>query len=514
MNGRRPRRLLRTLGALLASAFLVTAGVGWWAYRHLDGNIEAVPLDGRGGAARADSTGRTPVNILVIGSDGRTSEADCALGGGCARTGVQSGQNADVELLVHLSADRSNATVMSIPRDTVTRIPACEDAATGASEPGYRGQINSALRYGPACQVAAVHQLTGIPVDHFVQLDFAGVVTMSDAVGGVPVCVSDNVYDTYSHLKLAKGTHTLKGTAALEFVRSRHGFGDGSDLGRTLTQHLFLSAMIRQVKSAHTLANPAALYRLADAATKALTVDDGLGSVRKLAGLAVEFDKVPARRITFVTLQTDPDPADADRVVVAPGAQALLSAIADDRSLTTGADDGPGTPSATAPAPRPASSVPRSETPVSVENGTGIPGRAAAVASFLGSRGFGAAGRVGNAPAPAATSTLTYGPGLRDRARDAAAVLGLPGSRLEQGDTAGLTLVIGADWPRGDTFPGAAASAPADSGPAVAHAHAETADRTGQCAEVSPYRTVTLDGIVMTPSQAYARASGVPDSDA
>lgn len=106
-----------------------------------------------------------------------------------------------------------------------------------------------------------------MPIDHVVMVDFAGVIATSDAVGGVPVCVSANVYDPYSHLRLTRGTHTLQGRAALEFLRSRHGFGDGSDLGRTYAQHLFLSAMIRRMSSAGTLADPAAVYSLADAAT-------------------------------------------------------------------------------------------------------------------------------------------------------------------------------------------------------------------------------------------------------
>lgn len=246
----------------LSVLILATAGAGWWFYEHLNSNLHSVSLtDGTksdsAGKEKADAFGRTPINILVMGSDGRTSKSDCKLGGGCSQTGVQSGSNADVEMVMHISADRSNATVMSIPRDTVVSVPACKNTGTGISTSGYSGMINSALEYGPACQVATVHKLTGIPIDHFVKLDFSGVVTMSDAVGGVSVCVDHNVYDTYSHLKLAQGTHTLKGVAALEFVRSRHGFGDGGDLGRTYSQHLFLSSMIRKFKSAAPSPTPA-----------------------------------------------------------------------------------------------------------------------------------------------------------------------------------------------------------------------------------------------------------------
>ncbi|MYT03911.1 MULTISPECIES: LCP family protein, partial [Streptomyces] len=460
---------------------------------------------------KADAFGRTPINILVMGSDGRTSKADCKLGGGCSQTGVQSGNgNADVQMVVHISADRSNATVMSIPRDTMVDVPACKDSESGESTSGYYGQINSALRYGPACQVATIHQLTGIPIDHFVKLDFSGVVKMSDAVGGVSVCVDNNVYDTYSHLKLSRGDHTLKGQAALEFVRSRHGFGDGSDLGRTVSQHIFLSAMIRKFKSAGTLTDPTAVYDLADAATKALTVDDGLGSVKKLIGLAADVNKVPTKRMTFTTMQTAADPNDTNRVVVGAGAKALFSSIADDQSLTTGS----GKKSTAASATAKASAVPASRIAVTVENGTEITGRASVVANALTGQGFSSATTTANAPSPATTTMLTYGTGQKAEAQTVAKALGLRTSHLKEGTGTGLTLVIGGDWTSGTTFPGGSSSpAPADTKAAVSNAHAQTADEAKKCAQVSPYKTVSLNGVPMTPAQAYAAATDKKDSD-
>jgi LCP family protein required for cell wall assembly len=514
---RRGRRVLRIVGLCLAVLVLGTAGAGWWFYQHLNGNINSVSLDGKGGTEKVDAFGRTPINILVMGSDGRTSEADCKLGGGCSKTGVQTSSNADVQMVVHVSADRSNATVVSIPRDTMTNVPSCRDGETGRSTAGYYGQINSALQYGPACQVATVHQLTGIPVDHFVKLDFSGVVKMSDAVGGVSVCVSDDVYDTYSHLKLSKGAHTLKGVAALEFVRSRHGFGDGSDLGRTVSQHIFLSAMIRKFKSAGTLTDPTAVYDLADAATKALTVDDGLGSVKKLIALAADLNKVPSNRMTFTTMQTAPDPADSNRVVVGAGAKTLFATIADDQSLTTGSGSKSAAASATAgvTATATASAVPASQIAVTVQNGTGITGRASTVATALTDAGFGSGTTTANAPSAATTTTLTYGADQNAEAQTAAKALGLPSSHLRQGSGTGLTLVVGSDWPSGTTYPaGASSPAPADTKAAVSGAHAQTADQAKTCAKVSPYKTVSLNGVPMTPTQAYAAARGKADSDA
>ncbi|MFI1091572.1 LCP family protein [Streptomyces sp. NPDC020917] len=519
-RGSRPglRKFLRIAAICCAVLLLATAGAGYWLYQHLNGNITAVSLtDGAGkdsaGHEKADAFGRTPINLLVMGSDGRTTAEDCKLGGGCAKTGVQTGEHADVEMVVHISADRSNATVMSIPRDTVTDIPACTNPKTRTSTAGYHGMINSALSYGQACQVAAVHKLTGIPIDHFIQVDFSGVVQMSDAVGGVPVCVDGNVYDTYSHLKLSQGNHTLKGVAALEFLRSRHGFGDGSDLGRTYAQHLYLSSMIRKFKSAGTLTNPKALYDLADAATKALTVDTGLGSVSKLIGLADDLNKVPSKRITFTTMQTQTDPADANRVIVGAGAATLFSTIANDQSLTT-ASGGKST-AASATASPTATPVPASQIAVRVENGNGLPGRASGVATALVGKGFTQAVSAGNAPAHAAQSTLTYGPGQKEEAQSVAASLGLPASHLKQGTYRGLTLVVGQDWQSGTTFPGGTGKpAPADTQAALNNAHSQTADESGTCAKVSHYKTVEINGVPMTPGQAYAAAGTKPDSDA
>ncbi|WP_291520336.1 LCP family protein [Branchiibius sp. NY16-3462-2] len=316
---------------------LVAIGVtGGLLLHHLNGNIRTQTLVGAG-TAKEKQTG--PINILVMGSDTRDSEANCALGGGCAKTTATSntaaeaqGANADVIMIVHIAADRSNATVLSIPRDTVVKIPAC--TLDGKTIPARTDRINASLMGGPSCTAQTVGQLTGITINHFVVIDFAGVVTMSDAVGGVEVCVDNNVYDTYSHLKLAKGTHTLEGKAALEFLRTRHGFGDGGDVGRTIAQHLFLSSMIRQVESAATLANPVKVYNLADAATKAVTVDDDLGSVTALSSLLLEIKDIPSNRITFVTTPTDYNPANMNELILAPNAEALFKKIADDVSLS------------------------------------------------------------------------------------------------------------------------------------------------------------------------------------
>ncbi len=501
--------------ALVAVAFvLVLTGACAVLYLHLNGNIKGVPISGNGDE-KPDAFGRTPINVLMMGSDARNTAEDCKLGGDCGGGGA----NADVEMVVHVSADRSNATVMSVPRDTVTRLPACKDSQTGEAVPEQNGMINSALSHGPACQVAAVHTLTGIPIDHFMLVDFGGVVRMSDAVGGVPVCVSDNVYDPYSHLKLAKGTHTLKGVSALEFLRTRHGFGDGGDLGRTVGQHIYLSSMIRTLKDAGTLTDPGALYGLADAATKALTVDTGLDSITRLLGLANDLNKVPTDRITFTTMQTVPDPNNADRLVIAPAARNLLDAITNDQSLTTAGGGKSGAATATSTATAAASSapaVPDSQIAVTVQNGSGIAGRAPDIATALIDDGFSRRTGWEKAPRPAATTAVRYAPGKAAEARSVARALRIPASHLHQDSAVSeVTVVIGADWTDGTAFPpgpGSSKPAPADTRAAVTGAHAQTADEPKQCAQVSTFKTVQVDGVAMTPSQAYAASPDVPVS--
>ncbi|MFB7947467.1 LCP family protein [Kitasatospora phosalacinea] len=532
------RRWQQVLVYGVTGVVVLTVATGGYLYYRLNSNIQQAPLfageDGDAGQEVPDAFGRTPINVLVIGSDSRSDPENCTIGGACE----DSGTNADVNLLLHVSADRSNATVMSIPRDLVTDLPGCKDPKTGKSVfKAQRGMINSTLVGGPGCTVAAVRKLTDLPIDHFVQVDFTGVIKMSDAVGGVPVCVSDNVYDPYSHLKLSKGEHTLQGLAALQFVRTRHGFGDGTDIGRSSAQHLFLGSMIRQLKSAGTLTNPAKLLSLADAATSALTVDPGLDGVTKLVGLGQDISKVPSERITFTTMQVIHDPADDDRRLIGPGATDLFRMIKDDRPLTGGPQpgdaastapstaasapaSGPASPPA-APSTSPAADGPaRSTVTVVVRNGTGVTGRAAALADVLRQAGF-AKGTAAGQSVTAAHSAVTYPAGKKAAAQQVAAALGLPASAVRAGDGSSVELLIGTDWTTGTSYPAAAggtapatSTAPsADPAAALKGADVSTADDTSGCAEVGRQKTVSLPGMGgMTPIQAYDRSKGVPDS--
>ena len=351
-RGRR-RRPLRIAAWSALGAVLLGAGYGGYQYVSLDNKLHGSALHAQGDDTASapkeivDSFGRSPINILVIGSDSRGTSSDCKYGG--ATCGSAGGQRADVEMILHVAADRSNATVMSIPRDLYVQLPAC---AGGGSN-----KINSALLDSPGCQVDAVERLTRIPIDHFIEVDFSGVVAVSNAIGGVPVCVSSDVYDRNSGLKLSKGRHNLEGQAALQFVRTRDAFNDGSDVDRTDTQHAFLSAALNQLEASGTASNPTKVLSLTSSVLGSLTVDDPIKSPLKLASLAWDIHKVPSKRITFVTMQTG---TDTDKNLVrAAGATALFHAIATDESLSKITALSPASASASPPAKGGASSSPK-----------------------------------------------------------------------------------------------------------------------------------------------------------
>ncbi|MFD0528542.1 LCP family protein [Kitasatospora arboriphila] len=243
------------------------------------------------------------VNVLVIGTDSR-------VGLGRAYGDEGSTGHADTTLLLHVSRDRTNATVLSIPRDLMVQIPECR---TGDRRiPGKRrAMFNTSLGEDgrdPGCTWTTVEKLTGIRVDHFMMVNFEAVKTLSTAVGGVEVCAAKNIDDPDSHLRMTRGRHVVQGEEALAFVRTRHAVGLGGDLTRIPLQQQFLSSMIRKIKSTDTLTSPTKLWQLADAATKALTVDSGIDDVRRLKDLALELGRVDAGHITFATVPVQDDP--------------------------------------------------------------------------------------------------------------------------------------------------------------------------------------------------------------
>ncbi len=454
---RKKRRFLRWFSICLSLLILATAGAGYLYYEHLNGNLSKDLLnlgDNKLDKSNPNADGQTPMNILLLGSDSRGSKKNVELGG--ARGDRDRPPLADVQMLLHVSADRSNMSVISVPRDTKATIPKCTDPDSGKVYNEATDKINTSLQHGgPGCTVATWEEMTGVPVDHFMMIDFAGVVSMADAVGGVPVCVDNNVYDPQSKLRLNKGKSVVRGEQALHWLRTRHGFGDGSDIGRARAQHMYMNSMVRQLKAGTKLTDPGKMRGLAEAATKALTVDEGLGTVKKLYDLGNDLKRVPTKRITMATMPwryapggfVEPKPGDADQV---------FSLVRNDIAL-----DGKDKKKAKADKPAPSEpSAAKSEIPVRVMNGTGtaleppVTGRAGVISEHLGSKGF-AQATADQSPKSQADTTISYPQeNQRGNALAVAKALGLPDSAVKHSSgVQGVTLVIGGDWREGNTYP-------------------------------------------------------------
>lgn len=334
----RKSRLLRwaALGASVAVA--AAAVLGWSVYQKLDGNIRTDPDTTREleqyAAERPEAVVHGALDILVIGSDNR--------GDGNGEYGRDSGsQRSDTTMLLHLAADRRSATAVSIPRDLMVDIPAC-DKPDGTRTAAQFAQFNWAFEFaGAACTIRTVEQLTGIRVDHHMIVDFNGFKRMVDAVGGVEVCLAEPVNDLRAQLRLPAGRQLLGGEEALGYVRARYSLGDGTDTERMARQQQFLAAMVKKVQSSGVLFNPARLYPLLDAATASLTTDPGLASLKDLYDPARGMREIPASGMRFLTVPRQPYRFDANRdELVQPDASVLFQALIDDERVAVSEEAG------------------------------------------------------------------------------------------------------------------------------------------------------------------------------
>ncbi|WP_433547361.1 LCP family protein [Streptomyces sp. CA-294286] len=452
------KRALKITGGVVGFV-LVTGSIGAWAlYERLDGNLNSVEVSGGSGGFKKDQA----INILVIGTDKRTGDGNEGYGD------KDSPGHADTTLLFHVSKDRTNATVLSIPRDLKTKIPDCPTKQTDGSETVVPGaafeRFNTSLGQSgrdPGCTMRTVREMTGLTVDHFMMVDFNAVKSLTSAIGGVEVCVAKDVDDKKSHLKLTKGRHTIEGEQALAFVRTRGAFGDKSDLSRIQTQQQFLGAMIRKMKSSETLTDVSKLYKLADAATKALTVDSGIDGLGKLKSLAGEIAQVDPQNVTFATLPVLDNPAEPPNkrsTVVLNEAKALplFEMLRADTSLTEVKKKekaGQAAAKEKQNALLHGEKAAAEDVRVNIYNGSGKGGAAQETLSWLQlEKGAKLATNGGNSPNPdIATTVLQYGENQADQARALAAMMGLPASALKPsgknaGDREPMTLTLGKDF--------------------------------------------------------------------
>ncbi|MFD4622539.1 LCP family protein [Streptomyces sp. NPDC058475] len=494
---RRRRRILRWSATVLAVLILGTAGAGYLYYQHLNANIKRKDLNigdakDRAAESKPNAAGQTPLNILLIGSDARNNAENQKLGG--AKDTFNTAPRADVQMLLHLSADRSNMSVVSMPRDTLVDIPKCTDPESGKVYAASTSTItNDSLgRGGPGCTVATWEKLTGIHIDHFMMIDFAGVVSMADAIGGVPVCVDANIYSKSSDghgsgLKLKKGTTSIKGVQALEWLRTRYGFEDNTDIARAKAQHQYMNAMVRQLRENATLSNPGKLQNLAETATNALTVDDGLG-VAQLYDLSKQLKKVPTKRITMTTMPWQYMSPTSGRVVPTPGDSAQLFRLVREDIALDGKDKKKSTAAKTSSDPAAADD----KIGVIVQNGTRtstlapVSGRASTVTQLLVGKGFTQA-KADTTTATAQDTTVIRYPSadLEGDAQRVAKALGIPTSSVEKStDVSGITLVVGADWRSGSKY-----TAAKDDNSTPESAQVINGSDKSQCMHVNPAYT-------------------------
>ncbi|MFI1045567.1 LCP family protein [Streptomyces griseoruber] len=341
-DGRRAGRrstVLRAAGLTLATALVLGIGTAGWAYWHLNDNIRSVDIDQALGENRPAKSAATPtasasasasplpteaVNILVLGSDSRSGKENQELGGGDS-----SGARSDTAMVVHIDAGRTGATVVSIPRDTLVTRPSCPLPSGGTSAVAYGVMFNSAYSLGgPVCAVKTVESITDVRMDHYIEVDFSGFAKLVNALGGVTVTTDEDIDDDDSHLHLEAGTHHLNGKQALALARTRHGIGDGSDLGRIGLQQKLVKALLEQIAATDLLTSPTELYEVADAITGSLTTDTGLNSLSALTELGQSLQGLTADEVRTVTMPVVTAASDPNRVVAEePAARKLWKSL-------------------------------------------------------------------------------------------------------------------------------------------------------------------------------------------
>ncbi|WP_338779658.1 LCP family protein [Streptomyces sp. DG1A-41] len=454
---RKPKKAKKALvwtGGTMAFVLVGVGAAGDFYLQHLEGNVATTDV---GSAGASNFSKDEAFSILIIGTDKRTGEGNEGYGD------KGSSGHADTTILLHVAKDRSNATALSIPRDLIVNIPDCPTKLEDGSEkivPGQQGvRFNRSLGESgrdPGCTMRTVKENTGIQVDHFMMADFNAVKTLTTAVDGVDVCVEKPVNDKESKLVLPAGESKVEGEQALAFVRTRKSFGNSGDLDRIKVQQQFLGSLMRKMSSSDTLTSPSKLLKLAEAATKALTVDKAIGNVGTLKDIALELKKVPTKNIAFTTVPVKDNPAETVKAtVVLDESQApqVFDMIQNDVSFTEVKQQKKREKDAEA-ARLKGTKAPASEVRVRVLNGSAVSGAAQKTLQHLQvEEGVTKSENGGNAPAELAKTTLEYAPDQADQARRLADIMGLSGSALQPGESVtnsqglpAMTLTLGKDF--------------------------------------------------------------------
>ena len=335
------------LAVILASAASVTAIAFWQLTSRVSANAIDITGDGETAASANIGSYEAGFNILIVGVDN-----DAAQG---AAYGERDTTLNDVNILVHVSADHTNAVVVSIPRDLIVAHPQCTNTDTGERFGAVgAAPINQAMeRGGLPCVVATVEGLTGLDIPFAGLASFSGVVQMSDAVGGVPICLTEPIDDPQAGLSLPPGTSVVSGETALGFLRSRHGVGDGSDLSRISSQQIYLASLMRTVQGDGTFTDLPRLLSLANAAARNLQLSTSLAYPETMVSMALAIKDIDLDRLVFVQYPgtTDDKNYPGKVVPIRNLADEMFAKIAADQPFQLAAEEPPEVPVAAATLP-------------------------------------------------------------------------------------------------------------------------------------------------------------------
>ncbi|MFN3950462.1 LCP family protein [Microbacterium sp.] len=374
------RRGLRIAAISLAVVVVAAVAVGGFYAWSLTSQLQdaAVPLRDAPAEAPALSAYDEPFTVLVVGTDECDDVVAAAFGPRCSDP-ENAGTRNDVNMIVHVSADPRRVTVVSFPRDLQVDVPTCtsEDGTSGGE---YRASINTAFEAGGlTCVADTVSQLSGQTIPFAAKVSFGNVVNITDAIGGVEVCIGgDGIDDPDAGIQWEAGPRVVKGFDALAFLRTRKGIGDGSDLARIGNQQQYLSRLMNKLRSDEVLTNPGTLLNLANTAVRNIQPSESLADPVRIAQLGFTLKDVPFDDITFVQYPVFDDPSNAAHVIPDEESAAVLwDALARNAPLALtgnlGANDGvtadPNAPAPVETAPAPDAS-PGAETPAPDASGT------------------------------------------------------------------------------------------------------------------------------------------------
>ena len=319
--GRRwPRRLAAVVLALAVTGAAAAASVGTRAVQAAQDNIEVVALTG----LDAVEEGK-PLHVLVVGSDSRGNLTDEEIDE--LTLGEFAGQRSDTVILASVSADRSDVSLVSMPRDMVV-----------SDSDGGVAKLTETYGEGREALLRAVREDLGFPVNHYVEVSIGGFISTVEVVGGVEMCLEEPLTDRRSGADFAAGCQEFTPEEALAFVRSR--VGNLGDVNRIERQQQFIRAMLDRITSARTLLDPGRLVQVAESVSSEITTDDGL-SINRMVRLAQDLQGALGGGVEMVTVPGYPqelqDGSVSKKFLVPyePGLQALREAVGDGEGLTS-----------------------------------------------------------------------------------------------------------------------------------------------------------------------------------